>query len=290
MSKIQKKWRESLIDLSKLKLKTISDFKVISYPPAGNDVFECVNNENDEHFIIKSERGTFANFKNEINMLDMLDGLLKIPKVIEYGEYDGRTYIVLSKIEGEKLSDIFKSDKNINKSEYLYKYGMELARIHSLNIECDHAKLRSINDIPPKEKYELLCDEWVNKVANYLILNKPNIEYNTFIHGDFHYGNVLFNESGVNGILDWEYSGLGFKEQDIAWALILRPGQRFMITKKDRDSFLEGYKSISTYDEDMLKWCYINGMLHFYLMNLNKGKVGYLKNIKSIIDKSINNK
>ena len=39
MSKIYKKWREAEIDLNKLNLDIK---KIISYPPAGNDVFEIL--------------------------------------------------------------------------------------------------------------------------------------------------------------------------------------------------------------------------------------------------------
>ena len=77
MTKIQPKWRESKIDLSKLHLKQINQYKIISYPPAGNDVFECVGTlKSGEkiNFIIKSERGAFANFDNEIKVLNKITG------------------------------------------------------------------------------------------------------------------------------------------------------------------------------------------------------------------------
>ena len=66
---------------------------------------------------------------------------------------------------------------------------------------------------------------------NFLKNNDFNKDFTTFIHGDFHYGNILWLDNCVNGVIDWEYSGVGFKEQDIAWALILRPGQKFMDKK-----------------------------------------------------------
>lgn len=271
MGKIQEKWRDSLINLDDIKFKNIKIEKIISYPPAGNDVFECIGKYKNKNldFIIKSERGNFANFKNEIAALERLQTIALVPKVLEHGTINNHTYIVLSKIDGDKLSDIFREDKTANKNKYLYNYGKELAKIHNFNIKWENAKIRDINNAPCKEKYKDL-NKWEKEIIDYLNKNEPNIDNSTFIHGDFHYGNILWNNYSVTGILDWEYAGNGFKEQDIAWALILRPGQEFMDNKNDWDQFLNGYKSLNTYDEKKLKWCLINGMMHFYLMNRDK--------------------
>ncbi len=287
MTKVQEKWRESLINIEDIDFKNIDFKKIISYPPAGNDVFECIGTyqNKDINFIVKSERGKFAFFDNEINILNKIENDFKVPHVIESGKVNDHTYIVLSKIEGEKLSDIFKEQENISKEKYLYNYGVELAKVHNYSINWIKAKLRDINDYPKIELYKEF-DNWEESIVDYLKMTKPSkIEYNTFIHGDFHYGNILWNNYEVTGILDWEYSGMGFKEQDIAWALILRPGQKFMDDINDYESFLDGYKSLGSYNEDNLKWCLINGLMHFYLMNKTKDDKEYLEKIKKLISK-----
>ena len=286
MSKIQEKWRESKIDLSKIKLKNIKEFKVISYPPAGNDVFDCIGILNDGskiNFILKSERGSFANFANEIKILNNLKGF-PIPKVIETDKFDNYIYIVMSKIEGEKLSDIFKEDSEVRKDKYLFLYGKCLAKIHNINLKWEKAKQRSINDVPSTTMYKGL-DKWELEIIDYLKQTKPNINFDTFIHGDFHYGNILWSDYKITGILDWEYAGKGFKEQDIAWALILRPGQEFMDNFDDYKSFLKGYKTVNDFDKNKLKWCLINGLMHFYLMNKEKNDQIYLNKLKDLIIK-----
>ena len=70
MAKIQEKWRDSLIDINDINFKNIEFNKIISYPPAGNDVFECIGKykNNETNFIVKSERGKFADFSNEIKI------------------------------------------------------------------------------------------------------------------------------------------------------------------------------------------------------------------------------
>lgn len=291
MAKIQEKWRESLVNLENIPFKNIKFFKIISYPAAGNDVFECIGNCQGMiiYFIVKSERGDFSNFSNEVKILDEIKNSFSVPKVIESGVFNHHVYIVLSKIEGEKLSDIFKENKNVNKKKYLYLYGRELAKIHNFKIKWEKAKIRVINDIPNSKTYKNFTP-WELKVIRFLQKNKPKkILYNTFIHGDFHYGNILWKDYKITGILDWEYAGIGFKEQDIAWALILRPGQEFMDIEDDWKIFLDGYKSIGSYNEKYLNWCLINGMLHFYLMNQNKDNE-YLQKLQGNIQILLNTK
>lgn len=41
MSKVQEKWRESLTDIKDINFENIEFEKIISYPPAVNDIFEC---------------------------------------------------------------------------------------------------------------------------------------------------------------------------------------------------------------------------------------------------------
>ncbi len=287
MARIQEKWRESLIDVNSIDFNNIELKKIISYPPAGNDVFECVGKFNNKplNFILKSERGKFADFSNEIKILPMVAKKFPVPKILESGRINELTYIVLSKIDGEKLSDIFKEHPNIDKERYLFTYGQTLAEIHKLKINWTSAKIRDINTYPnaTAEVYKDL-DEWESNLIEFLKKKKPKeMNLNTFIHGDFHYGNILWDDYKITGILDWEYSGMGFKEQDIAWALILRPGQQFMDNIYDVKAFLKGYESVNNYDHKKLYWCLINGMLHFYLMN-KSGDSGYLNALKKQIN------
>lgn len=285
MTKRCPKWRESKIDLSKLHLKQINQYKIISYPPAGNDVFECVGTlKSGEkiNFIIKSERGAFANFDNEIKVLNKITSF-PIPKVIETGKINNLRYIVMNKLDGEKLSDIFKENKDTNKSKYLFLYGKALGQIHNLNLKWDKARQRDVNDVPNTQLYKDL-GTWESEIIKYLKDTKPNIVMDTFIHGDFHYGNILWEDYKISAILDWEYSGLGFKEQDIAWALILRPEQQFMDKLEDYKSFLKGYSSVNTFDRSKLRWCLVNGLMHFYLMNQNNKNKIYLTKLKTLIE------
>lgn len=281
---IYKKYRELTIDLFSIQYKNIKLKKIISYPPAGNDVVEAIADikNKEENVYIKFERSKMANFETEYKHLKLLNDINFFPKVIEFGTVNGKNYIILEKIEGDRLSDIFKRDKK-DKNIYLKEYGKTLSQIHNIqNREFDKAFQRPINETPKNYKNS---DEFSEKIIKYLEENKVEKDNKTFIHGDFHYANVLFKNKKVNGIIDLEYSGLGFKEQDIAWALILRPGQKFMDNIDDINLFLEGYRSKSDFEYDKFKWCYINGSIHFYLMNYENEE--YKQKIRNLIEKII---
>ena len=281
---IYKKYRELTIDLFSIQYKNIKLKKIISYPPAGNDVVEAIADikNKEENVYIKFERSKMANFETEYKHLKLLSDINIFPKVIEFGSVNDKKYIILEKIEGDRLSDIFKQDRK-DKETYLKEYGKTLSQIHNIqNRGFDKAFQRPINEVPKNYKNS---DEFSGKIIKYLEENKIKKDNKTFIHGDFHYANVLFKNQKVNGIIDLEYSGLGFKEQDIAWALILRPGQKFMDNIDDINLFLEGYRSKSNFEYDKFKWCYINGSIHFYLMNYENEE--YKQKIRNLIEKVI---
>ena len=276
-----KKWRDLTVDFNKINYKEFKIDEILSYPPAGNDVIECqiTIQGKQEYAFIKYERSKVANFKTEADHLKKIHNILPCtPAVIEYGKYNNKDYLVLEKKNGSRLSEIFRRSVKYKK-EYLLEYGKTLAQIHNIkNNNFKKALQRPINNIPDDH---YTYDEYASKIKTWLVENLITLDYNTFIHGDFHYGNVLFKNKKISGILDMEYSGLGFKEQDIAWACILRPGQKFMNNTDDIKTFLEGYNTCGNFDYKKFKWCYINGSIHFYLMNKNNEE--YKNNIKKMI-------
>lgn len=272
MSIKYEKWRDLLIDPLNIEFKNVKLIDMYSYPGAQNDVIECnciYNNEKIKCFV-KIERSKMACFSEEIKNINMLckkNLYDKCPKILESGAVNNKNYIVLKKIEGLKLSEIFKQNKKIDIKKYLINYGRELAIIHKIPMEgFETAKQRIINDIPNQKDYKVF-DNKIIKYINILLETKQEYKMDTFIHGDFHYANILWNNNDITGVLDFEYSGIGFKEQDIAWAIVLRPGQKFLDNIDDINTFLSGYKQINSYNGKLLKWCLINAYCHFYVMN-----------------------
>lgn len=160
MSKIYPKWRESDTDIKRINFKID---KIISYPPAGNEVYEIISN--DHHYFLKIEKSKMADFESEKNNIIKLQSYYnKIPSIIDYGMIDNKHYIILSKIEGYRLSDFINEE---NSTELYYKYGKELAHIHKIPYDkFNIAKQRIINDIVPDDKYPER-DDYIKKTINY---------------------------------------------------------------------------------------------------------------------------
>ncbi len=280
------KFRELMIDPFKVNYKRFELKEITGYPPAGNDVIEAVGFLDGvlKNVVIKFERSKMANFETEVKILGLLKEI-NVPEVYESGFHEDKYYIVLEKKEGNRLSEIFALgiDKE-SKDKYLIEYGKNLALIHKIDIKpFEDAKLRKINHIPSEEHYTF--DDAITPYINYLKENKIDMEEKIFIHGDFHYANLLWDNFILTGILDLEYAGKGFKEQDIAWSCILRSSQKFMDTIEDIDLFLKGYLLEGDYDHLKLKWCLINGYCHFYLMN--KSDVEYQNRLLKLLDNVI---
>lgn len=263
-----KKWRDLEINPKDINTKLGKITKIINYYPAGNDVIECVieNNNEKRNVVLKIERSRVSDFvqeKENINMLQKNKYYEKVPKVLDLVKHKNKNCLFLEKRTGNKLSEIFKKD-NSKKEEYLYKYGKELAIIHKIPKDLfKNSYQRDINSIVKTEIKEL------QPYVRYLSKNYIEANKDTFIHGDFHYGNILWDKGKVSTVLDFEYSGKGFKEQDIAWATVLRPGQKFMDNVNDIKVFLSGYKEELSFNFNNYLWCLINCYCHFYNMNSN---------------------
>lgn len=274
---IQKeKWRET-IDPYSLQYKHFKLTEILGYAHAGNDVFyangiyegECVK------VFIKVEKQNGADIINEVNILKKLP-FEYIPHLIEYG-VGHNNYIITKEAKGERLSNIVKENTNFESMDYMKKYGEILAKFHTLKIEAEHVKDRKFFNLPTNdymEKYKL------NKLQDYLENHKSINVTNCFIHGDFHYANILWKGDSISCVLDYELSGYGIKEFDIAWAVFLRPGQKFLKTIKEIRCFLDGYLEIQEFDYESFKYYYILITSHFYSMGDEK----YRKSVLDLAD------
>jgi len=75
----------------------------------------------------------------------------------------------------------------------------------------------------------------------------------SMVHGDFRFGNVLYDGSGVTAMLDWEMVHLGDPLEDLAWAHRTRWGlEQFLAL----DEFVTRYEAASgiAVDPDAFRW------------------------------------
>ena len=255
-----KKWRET-IDPFKLKYNNFTLKEILGYPHAGNDVFyvKGIYKNKEIYAFIKINRQKGADVKNEIEVLNKIN-LENTPQIIDYDEE--KTFRVSIALNGERLSTILGDNSNLESLQYLEKYGRKLGEIHLIDDNFENVKDRRFFHVPPMSYFE---DNNLDlNIYDYLNNNKPEKINYCFCHGDFHYANILWENKNISGVLDFELSGKGNKEFDIAWAIIIRQGQKFLKTEEEVEKFLEGYNSVNFCNYNYVKYYMILIYVWFY--------------------------
>lgn len=275
------KWKET-IDPFSLNFKNFKLTKILGYPHARNDVFYCKGyiNDKDIYSFIKYASKSDSNILNEAETINMLNFNF-LPEIIEYDK-SGK-YIITKEVLGERLSTILQLNKSEKAIDYMFEYGKTLALIHSSNNKFSEIKHRKFFDIPSEEYFK---ENNIEFVGEYLRKNKPSTINKCFCHGDFHYANILWENKKIVAVLDWELSGIGNKEFDIAWSIINRPSQKFLKTKKEVNEFLKGYKSILKFNKEYVK--YYMCLIYYHFLNVDKTNIPYKNYVTKWLSKNIN--
>ncbi len=274
-------WREG-IDPFSLPLRQLQLQEVLGYPHAANQVFQirALRDGREGYYYLKYAHHADANFRNELEILTRLHCPLA-PVVVEYDAQQYQ-YTVTEQILGRRLSMILADTGSEDSTAYLYEYGQTLARLHQTPGEFPEAPHRAFHDIPTPE-YCRDRGRNLESVRDWLLANQPAAQNRCFVHGDCHYANILWRDEHIAGILDFELAGMGNREFDIAWSLILRPGQKFLKTEAERQEFLAGYRSVGQYDEALLPYY----MVLIYTRFLKAGDAEYEQYIRDWIHRVI---
>ena len=158
--------------------------------------------------------------------------------------FAGTPFSVTLELPGERLSTIVGENETLESLSFMEEYGATLARLHQLSVRAEMVKDRRFFHAPPDKLLKILGLE---ECKGYFA-NPPKGAVQCFCHGDFHYANILWNNHHISGILDFELAGYGNRDFDIAWALFRRPGQKFMKTEAEQESFLCGYQQVAPCD------------------------------------------
>ena len=250
------KWRETCDPFS-LSYHSFRPTQILGYPHAGNDVFHvkgiCEGREIRAY--VKAARQNGAAIENEVAILSQLSAP-NIPRVIDC-DFEERPFSVTTELPGERLSVILGDNKDLASLAYLPEYGRTLAELHRKDIRAEVIKDRRFFRAPTRE---LLSKLGLERLSGFFA-EPPGKGSTCFCHGDFHYANILWKERHISAILDFELAGYGDRDFDIAWALFLRPGQRFLKTDAERRAFLDGYAQLGSYDPEAVRYymaqCYV---------------------------------
>lgn len=273
------KWKET-IDPFSIKFNNFQLVEVLGYPHARNDVFYSKGiYQNKEVFcFIKYASKEDSNMLKEIEMISSLNFDF-LPKIIDFDKCG--KFIVTKEVVGERLSYILQTTKD-KSIDYMFEYGKTLAQIHSTLFTCEKVKHRKFFDIPT---IDYLKEYNIDFISDFLKNNKPEQINECFCHGDFHYANILWNNKKISAVLDWELSGIGNKEFDIAWAIINRPSQKFLKTDKEVKEFLKGYSSINECNYNYVKYYMV--LIYSHFISVGKGNPQYQEFVRKWLKRKI---
>lgn len=250
------KWRDT-IDPYTLNYHLFQLKEILGYPHAGNDVFHVKGILGGEEITayIKAERQTGAAVENEAAIIRQINDLA-VPRILD-ADFGDQPFIVSRELPGMRLSVIVGENKDLLSLEYMEEYGEMLGRIHSLTISANSVADRKFFHVPSREILEKLDLAYLNEYFE----NIPPAGKTVFCHGDFHYANLLWEDHHISGILDFELAGYGDRDFDIALAILLRPGQKFLKTREEQKQFFKGYAKYGEYNWKNIQFymaqCYV---------------------------------
>ncbi|MBQ7874695.1 MAG: aminoglycoside phosphotransferase family protein [Oscillospiraceae bacterium] len=267
------KWRETCDPFS-LDYKNFKPLEILGYPHAGNDVFRMSGLFEGREItaFVKAARQKGADIENEVAVLANLD-FPCVPKVIDFG-FGEKSFSVTEELPGERLSMIVGENAGLASLSYMEEYGETLAKLHSLEINADTVAERRFFSVPSFELLEKLGLSYLGDFFS----DAPKNPAKCFCHGDFHYANILWKDHRISGILDFELSGIGNRDFDIAWAIILRPGQKFLKTEEERRAFLSGYSKYGEYDPAAVR--FYMAQIYPYFLEFSQNDEEYCDYVK----------
>ena len=183
------------------------------------------------------------------------DGSVKAPKVcgILIESDDLGSGFLMEKIEGETLPHKIFRDTSYSAAvqNLTQDCAIELAKIHAMNVD-DFSDI--LDTKSPQQMIDALYSDYrasqcpipvFEAAFSWLRENMPNDRAHTILHGDFRMGNLMIDEMGISGVLDWELAHIGDPAQDVAY--LCTPSWRFGNYHKtvggfgDLDGFLDAY-------------------------------------------------
>jgi aminoglycoside phosphotransferase (APT) family kinase protein len=184
--------------------------------------------------------------KHEFEVLEAAyEAGVKVPRPIRYIEdLDGREAFVMERLEGETIGRrVVRMDLP---AELPLQLADELAKIHAIPRErlpfLEEARLErmvvELDDIGEPHPAIELGLWWLRE-------NRPPPRTPVVSHGDYRIGNVVVDERGLVGILDWEFAHVDEPVRDLGFGLVR--AWRFGVDDKryggiaDVEPFLERY-------------------------------------------------
>ena len=287
------KWRDLEFDPFAIDLgpDLTLDF-VLGYPHAANDVLVCEGRMRGKpiRFVLKYQRSPSAQFANEARILQQIESVIpRAPKLLHAVTDDsaeGR-YLVVAFMDGVRLPGDLSGDNWASARQdlgpFLDEWARALSTVHSQHPAAALAPARKQHSLPIVSA-ENPSREWIEKTLRALESHPAQSKHRVFVHGDMHYANILWDQSQIVGLLDWEFAGLGWREFDVAWAIFPRQTQHFLLEISQIQRFIGAYENTAEIDQECIRWCFALIATHFLSQTSTWKDSDYHERVKRLVE------
>lgn len=172
----------------------------------------------DDSFVIKIFIELRDNYRRERASLEFVENKISIetPKILHTGEIENFSYLVMTKLAGISMRDVWRDIDTRNKIEIASRLGVVMKELHSytaplhseaLNRNWQEFIVHQARTTIERQTKAGANPEWLESLPEYLDRVPkflPSNHEQVFLHGDIHPTNLLLRK--ING--RWKLSGL----------------------------------------------------------------------------------
>lgn len=178
-----------------------------------------------DDYVLKIEKETIES-NNEKDVLEFLQGKVKVPKIIAHIKENGINYLLMTKLDGYMAyeDELLKDPRNAIRllaSALKKLWSIDISSYKSdynLDKKLDYLDYRVNNQLVDESQLDSEIIGELNtprKIIAFLKKHKPN-EDNVFTHGDYCLPNVFFKENTLVGFIDLGRAAVSDRYQDIS--------------------------------------------------------------------------
>jgi aminoglycoside phosphotransferase (APT) family kinase protein len=188
-----------------------------------------------ENFVVKIQKDLDV-LLHQVSLTEqMLKVGAKVPEIVDSGLLEGKEYVVMRKIPGQKLSEQWHTFSDEQKDQFVAQIAEQLKLIHSISfgqyspqrpLEFPIWKDAMIHytDFSMLDGIELdtKAEEIVGVLKNhfYQHIEKLNeTDTSVLVHNDLHFENILFDGDTITGVFDFDFARQAPKDYEL-WHLI----------------------------------------------------------------------
>lgn len=162
-----------------------------------------------------NENYSKADILNEaLNLARVEESLIKTPEVVEVTKVDGKWAIVTTFVEGNTVAHLIKEHPE-KTDEYLEKFVDIQLEVHAQSVPL----LNKLKDKMNRKISATTLDATTRYELHTRLESMP--KHMKLCHGDFSLSNVILNDDGSYGILDWAHATQGNASADAARTYLL---------------------------------------------------------------------